>query len=597
MGRVFSILATLALLGGAGAYWYVHFGPGKAASRQEDSESANCEKHGLPEAECPFCDPSLVEEGGLCKEHRVPEALCSRCNSALVSAFLIEEDWCEEHKLPESQCEVCHPGVLAQYGAAGGSLAPETVDLLPPEETPRTERAPNVRCKTHETLIQFRSPEIARATGLGLATVEEKPLKRTLLANAEIAYDANAYARLSPRAAGTLREIAKDLGAPVAAGEVLAKVECPEVAVAKVEYLRRLETSAAAETTVVRQEAFLERMNRLEVRLTGVDYLKAKELLEVAARNLEREEELRRKGSTSETDLLAARAEFLAAQAEGRALEKKLLLFGLPAGEIEGLAWDGIEKIEGQGTTSEEDLLEARTARAQAQAELEASRETLLRLGFAAPAIEELEKSRDISGELPILAPFAGVVVERSAVPGELVEPSRVVLAVADTSKVWALLDVAEADAAKVEPGQEVVLAVDGLAGETFGGRISWVATEVDPRTRMLKVRAVLDNSFGLLRAHQFARALVTTRGQKPAVLVPKAAVQWEGCCNVVFVKKSDVLFEPRKVWLGYETPEHHEVRKGLKAGEVVVTEGSFLLKTEIMKGSIGAGCCEFDEK
>ena len=90
-----------------------------------------------------------------------------------------------------------------------------------------------------------------------------------------------------------------------------------------------------------------------------------------------------------------------------------------------------------------------------------------------------------------------------------------------------------------------------------------------------------------------FARAVVTVRDARPTVVVPRAAVQWEGCCNVVFVKESATVFHPTKVHLGPTTGSMVEVRRGLKGGETVVTQGSFLLKTEILKGSIGAGCCE----
>ena len=74
---------------------------------------------------------------------------------------------------------------------------------------------------------------------------------------------------------------------------------------------------------------------------------------------------------------------------------------------------------------------------------------------------------------------------------------------------------------------------------------------------------------------------------------MPKSAVQWDGCCNIAFVRRTDLLYEPRKLRLGYETDDYLEVINGLQEGETVVTQGSFLLKTEIMKGSIGAGCCE----
>ena len=78
-----------------------------------------------------------------------------------------------------------------------------------------------------------------------------------------------------------------------------------------------------------------------------------------------------------------------------------------------------------------------------------------------------------------------------------------------------------------------------------------------------------------------------------PRTLVPREAVQWEGCCNVVFVPLDVVRYEPRKVHLGQVFGSRYEVLTGLTPGEQVVTTASFLLRTEILKESIGAGCCE----
>jgi cobalt-zinc-cadmium efflux system membrane fusion protein len=194
---------------------------------------------------------------------------------------------------------------------------------------------------------------------------------------------------------------------------------------------------------------------------------------------------------------------------------------------------------------------------------------------------------------LPLRAPFAGIVVERSAVIGEVVDSRTPLFSIADTSKMWAMLDIYESDIPRARDGQSVVFQADGLPGEQFAGRVTWISSHVERRTRTLKVRAEIANADGLLRSGMFGKASISVRKDESALVVPKEAVQWEGCCNVVFVKSSDVLFEPRKVKLGYETERAFVVEYGLDAGEEIVTVGSFLLKTEILKGNIGAGCCE----
>jgi cobalt-zinc-cadmium efflux system membrane fusion protein len=92
-----------------------------------------------------------------------------------------------------------------------------------------------------------------------------------------------------------------------------------------------------------------------------------------------------------------------------------------------------------------------------------------------------------------------------------------------------------------------------------------------------------------------FGAARVTVRGGEEVLAVPEAAVQTDGCCSLVFVRQSDTLYRPRKVMPGAQAGGYVEVLDGLKEGELLVTTGSFLMKTEILKGSIGAGCCEVE--
>jgi cobalt-zinc-cadmium efflux system membrane fusion protein len=90
-----------------------------------------------------------------------------------------------------------------------------------------------------------------------------------------------------------------------------------------------------------------------------------------------------------------------------------------------------------------------------------------------------------------------------------------------------------------------------------------------------------------------FGKTEITINPNVDGYLVPKGAVQWDGCCNLVFVKKNNTTFEPRKITVHDEWQHNFVVHSGLQDGEMIVTKGSYLLKTEILKGNIGAGCCE----
>jgi cobalt-zinc-cadmium efflux system membrane fusion protein len=246
-----------------------------------------------------------------------------------------------------------------------------------------------------------------------------------------------------------------------------------------------------------------------------------------------------------------------------------------------------------RGVATESDLLEAETNLAESRIAKSRAEQELMGLGLSADQIAEVVRTGDTTSKYQVTAPFTGIVVERQASVGELSDPSTPLFAVADLTRMWARLDVYEMDLQEVQADQPVVLHIEGLPGEAVAGRITWVSSHLDPRTRTLEARAEMDNPDGALRANMFAKAVVTVRDSEPTVVVPRAAVQWEGCWNVVFVKDSSTTFHPVKVHLGPAAGSMVEVKRGLSGGETVVTQGSFLLKTEILKGSIGAGCCE----
>jgi cobalt-zinc-cadmium efflux system membrane fusion protein len=169
---------------------------------------------------------------------------------------------------------------------------------------------------------------------------------------------------------------------------------------------------------------------------------------------------------------------------------------------------------------------------------------------------------------------------------------------VVDASWLWVEIQVREADVAAVRVGQTVLVTLEGTseARET-SGQIEYVAPALDPRTRTVLARARLANPDGVLRANMYGRARILTDAATMSVVVPRDALQQARGIPVVFVKLSDTLFETRRVRVGLRHGDLVTIASGVRADEFVVTQGSFLLKTEILKESIGAGCCEIEEK
>ncbi|MGE0327269.1 MAG: efflux RND transporter periplasmic adaptor subunit [Polyangiaceae bacterium] len=195
------------------------------------------------------------------------------------------------------------------------------------------------------------------------------------------------------------------------------------------------------------------------------------------------------------------------------------------------------------------------------------------------------------SGHYTLSAPLAGTVVARKGVVGLLATDETPLATVADISSMWVLCEVPEVDAGAVALGQKVLVSPGGGAAEV-GGEVSWIASEVDPRTRMVTLRASVPNPDHTLRANQFVAAKVEVKGRRAAVAVPRAAVQRVGARDVVFVRTSEALFAPRVV-VRLTSGETVQVEGRVKPGDLVVTDGAILLRTEIMPGSLGAGCCE----
>ncbi len=250
-----------------------------------------------------------------------------------------------------------------------------------------------------------------------------------------------------------------------------------------------------------------------------------------------------------------------------------------------------------KGVGIEREVLEANTRLAEARITASKARQRLRNLGLSGEQVAAVETEGDTSPLLQLLAAFDGLVIERSAVAGDVVESGQAIMTIADTSTMWAMVDLAELDLTTVRLDQPVTLMLDGLKGMVFPGRLTWISTAVDPGTRALRARVEVENARGLLRAHMFGRARINAGEDRAALLLPKEAVQWEGCCNVAFRRSaSDALtFQPVRLMLGFDAGDHYEVLQGLEAGDTVVSRGSFILKNEILKNSVGAGCCEVD--
>lgn len=560
---------------------------------------------------------------GWCNGHGVPESVCTRCNDTLVAKFKEAGDWCKEHELPETQCAKCHPEVAALWatlkpaGKTGTDEHGTVPDAEPAEETKpgsgKPEFGPDTSpirptldkgwCNGHSlpesVCTRCEGSLIQKFQDAGDWCKEHKlPETQCTKCHPEVAAR---WARLNPanmidnhnsggREAtnspshapernGTARRAAL-LPSPTCRNSLTpVKLQSPEVV--RTAGLQFKQIKEMPLTATIKRNAEvtynLNRYARLSSRASGVvvdvlhdlgDAVTTGEPLTVI----------------DSTELGSAKADYLQ---------------GLSSTQLWQQTAARQRSLADQGIGAKSEALEAENKLAEAQIAQSRARQRLRNLGIAEEDIESLERSQNTSSHLQLKSPFDGIIVERSAVSGEVVDTSMIVFAVANTQTMWAMIDLFEADVLDVELGQQIVFALDSLPGHTFTGKITWISAQLDPKTRTLKARAEIANETGLLRANTFGHAQIAIRHGERALFIPKEAIQWDGCCNTVFIKSNEegTLFQPTPVRLGIDTDNDYEALSGVKAGDVLVTTGSYLLKTEILKGSIGAGCCDHVEK
>jgi Cu(I)/Ag(I) efflux system membrane fusion protein len=158
---------------------------------------------------------------------------------------------------------------------------------------------------------------------------------------------------------------------------------------------------------------------------------------------------------------------------------------------------------------------------------------------------------------------------------------------VADTRRMWIRLDARQEDAPEIKIGQEVRFEPDNPGLKPVAGNVTWIRRDVDVKTRTVHVRAEASNPEGLLRPNTFGTGHVLVRSSARGVAVPTRAIQREGKYYFVFVGAGDTVFEQRRIVPGIRADDFTEVRSGVQPGEVVVTAGSHLLKSAIVRSRL----------
>jgi cobalt-zinc-cadmium efflux system membrane fusion protein len=228
---------------------------------------------------------------------------------------------------------------------------------------------------------------------------------------------------------------------------------------------------------------------------------------------------------------------------------------------------------------AERDLLQAESDRAQAQADLQSSEDALRALGIADP--ESLAKALPkTTGQIPLIAPAGGLIVERLVGPGQLLQAGTTqAFTISDMSSVWVLVNVYQNDLAYVRTGDAVDITADAYP-DLFHGRISYIADALDPNTRTLQARIVTENPGNKLKKDMYVTANVQAGALKNALTVPDASILRDSENQpFAYVQTGANQFARRLVKVGESQNGRILVLDGLKEGERVVGDGSLFLQ------------------
>lgn len=207
-------------------------------------------------------------------------------------------------------------------------------------------------------------------------------------------------------------------------------------------------------------------------------------------------------------------------------------------------------------------------------------------------AVEEAEKRirilggsvSDASGVFSITAPIAGVIAERMANRGEHVSDGSPLFTIVDASRI--LVELKALGGTPVVPGAEVTFTVDAFPERTFKATVKSSSDLIDPESRRFKIICSVENSDGVLKPGMFITGHLPS-GDVRALTVPEAAIQIIDGKSTVFVEKAPGQFERREVKLGTKADGRVAVEKGVTAGERVVAQGSFMVRTQMQKADL----------
>lgn len=400
--------------------------------------------------------------------------------------------------------------------------------------------------------------ETARRMGLKVAPVLRQRLALGIKTTGQIETLPNQQVEVTTPVGGTVIRLLVQPGEAVEAGQPVAMMTSPELAELRTTALDRRSEAIAALQQAQADLRLAQENYRQQQTIAATDVQQARIELNFAQERYQKDQELWQRGAIARRTFLEAETQLAEARTALAKAESRL-----------------------QVSEAAAQLKRAQSSVAVAQSRIALSGETYQ------TRLRQLGANPNQDGTITIKAPIAGTVADREATTGESGEDAgKKIMTIVNDSRVQVSANIYEKDLKQVQLGQRVRVKPNGLPDRTFAGRISVIGAVVEGETRVVPVKAELDNPNGDLKPGMFAELEVLTDQTPIALLtIPKSAlVETNDKRTIVFVQNGNA-FQPVEVTLGRESGELIEIKSGLFDGDRVVTQRATQLYAQSLRG------------
>jgi membrane fusion protein, copper/silver efflux system len=211
---------------------------------------------------------------------------------------------------------------------------------------------------------------------------------------------------------------------------------------------------------------------------------------------------------------------------------------------------------------------------------LEAARQKLLIMGVTEKQLDDLVNEGKVKTTLTYYSPFSGTIIDKAVQEGMYVNEGSTIYNIADMSELWSISEVLSDDLGFIKPGSSVTLRLQSYPGEEFKGRVDLIYPVVNPETRTVKVRSVFPNNNRTLKPNMYGETIFSAK-MGSGIIIPSEAIIFTGKRSIVWVMPEKGRFQAREIKTGTRINGDYHVLSGLKVGEVIATEGSYLIDSE----------------